>query len=144
VSEPGFNESGPLDVPTLEVLKQRAVTHQLVTDAAFQPDSLAPRLLEVTLDSGQYPSRVSGVRLDIRWFEGGDYSIHYVEIQREGTWQCRWDRHPKPEAPPEHFHPPPNAGTTVQPSSLASDHHLSVLFGVLDWSEDRLQEHYDE
>ena len=139
-----FDGSGPLDVPTLEVLAQRAVTHPLVTGATFQPDSLTPRLLEVTLDSEQYPTSIRRVRLDIRWFEGGDYSIHYVETGTNRAWQCRWDRHPKPEAPLEHFHPPPDAGAAVQPSSFESDHHLSVLFGVLDWTQGRRQEHYDE
>lgn len=143
MSGPEFDASGPLDVPTLEVLAKRATTHPLVTDATFQPDPISPRLLEILVDATQYPEPIREVRLDVRWFEGGEYSIHYVEVDPERTWQCRRDRHPKPNAPTAHFHPPPNAGAAVEPSSLGSDHHLAVLFAVLDWVEGRLREQYD-
>ena len=139
-----FDASGPLDVPTLEVLAGRATTHPLVTDVTFEPDSITLRVLEIHLDAEQYPDPVTEVRLDIRWFEGGNYSIHYVEAGREEPWQCRWDRHPKPDAPTEHFHPPPDAGSAIQASQLGADHHLAVLFAVLEWIQGRLREHYDE
>lgn len=138
-----FDASGPLDVPILEVLAGRATTHPLVADATFEPDSITPRVLEVHLDPEQYPNAISEVRLDIRWFEEGDYSIHYVEVDSEETWQCRWDRHPKPDAPTEHFHPPPDAGAAVDSLLVDSDHHLAMLFAVLDWIDRRLREHYE-
>jgi hypothetical protein len=143
VSGPEFDASGPLDVSTLEVLAERATTHPLVTDAAFQPDSISPRVLEILIDATQYPGPIREARLDVRWFEGGEYSIHYVETEPSGTWQCRWDRHPKPDAPTEHFHPPPDAGPITEPSTLDGDHHLAILFSVLDWVEGRVQELYD-
>lgn len=141
--EPEFDTSGPLDVPTLEVLAGRAATHPLVTDATFQPDAITPRVLEIHLDATQYPAPISEVRLDVRWFEGGEYAIHYVENEPDGTWQCRWDRHPKPDAPLEHFHPPPDAGAAIQPSQLDAEHHLAALFAVLEWIERRLQESFN-
>ncbi|WP_458190995.1 hypothetical protein [Haladaptatus sp. NG-WS-4] len=134
--------SGPLDIPTLTVLAQRAATHPLVSDWQFRPDSITPRVLELQVDSEQYPAAVDDVRVDIRWFEGGDYSVHYLEISADKTWQCRWDRHPKPNAPNEHFHPPPTAEDTVEPSPLDADHHLDVLFAVLDWIGDRVRERH--
>ena len=131
--------SGPLDVLTLEVLAQRAATHPLVSTWGFRPDAISPRVLELQLDETQYPSAVREARVDIRWFVGGDYTVHYLEIREEETWQCRWDRHPKPEASREHYHPPPDASADVEQSSLESDHHLDVLFAVLEWIEDRVQ-----
>lgn len=129
---------GRLDVPTLQTLAQRASTHPLVEDWAFDPTSLSPRLLKLHLDLSAFPSGVRGVRLDIRWFTTGDYSFHYVEERHEGDdrFQCRWDRHPKTTAPRAHFHPPPNAGRAE--SSSLNPHHLEVLFTVLDWVSDRV------
>ncbi len=135
--------SGPLDIPTLTVLAQRAATHPLITEWQFRPDSLSPRLLELQIDPTQYPASLSGVRLDVRWFEGGMYSFHYLETASNETWQCRWDRHPKPHAPTAHFHPPPDANDLVEPSPLEADHHLAVLFAVLEWLEKRVSKHHD-
>lgn len=144
MSGPEFDTSGPLDVSTLEVIAGRAATHPLVTETVFQPDQITPRVLELQFDTTQYPAPISEVRLDIRWFEGGDYSLHYLEIEPNGRWQCRWDRHPKPDAPTEHFHPPPDSGPAIQASGVGADHHLAVLFAVLDWIEGRLRNDYDE
>lgn len=131
--------SGPLDVPTLEVIAQRTATRALVSHWDFRPDTISPRVLELRLDETQYPTPVSDARVDVRWFVGGDYTIHYLEAHEDGTWQCRWDRHPKPAAPRAHFHPPPDAASRVEPSSLESAHHLEVCFGVLEWIEERVQ-----
>lgn len=134
---------GPLDVATLEVLAQRARTHPLVAGSAFTPDAISPRRLALQLDADQYPTAVDAARLDVRWFEGGDYTVHYLETRGDASWQCRWDRHPKPEGPNTHFHPPPDAAGAVEPSTLAATHHLGVLFGVLDWVTDRIEALHD-
>ena len=130
---------GPLDVPTLEVMAQRATTHPLVDGWAFRPDALSPRRLELRLDEEQYPPPVAEARLDVRWFEGGDYTVQYLETRGEEVWQCRWDRHEKSGAPTAHFHPPPDAAATVESSPLGSTHHLGVLFAVLDWTVERVE-----
>lgn len=135
--------TGPLDVPTLEVIAQRAVTHPLVDGWAFQPDAVSPRRLEVHLDDAQYLRPVVEARLDIRWFEGDDYTVQYLETRDDGVWQCRWDRHPKPGAPTAHFHPPPDAAANVEPSTLQATHHLGVLFGALDWITERIERLHD-
>ncbi|POG55555.1 hypothetical protein [Haloferax marisrubri] len=133
---------GRLDVPTLQTLAQRAATHPLVVDWSFDPSSLSPRRLQLSLDAHAYPERVATARLDIRWFTSGDYSVHYLELgQDDGDgpqYHCRWDRHPKPTAPRTHFHPPPDAGT-AEPSSL-EPHHLEVLFTALDWIRERVEQ----
>lgn len=138
--------SGPLDVPTLETLAQRGASHPLVSGWTFRPDPISPRMLELGVDATQYPTPVTEVRIDIRWFVGGDYTVHYLETRDNGSepWQCRWDRHPKPNAPRTHFHPPPDAASTAEPSPIDAAHHLEVLFGVLEWISERLEELHDE
>ena len=135
--------SGPLDVPALEAIARRAVTRPLVDGWAFRPDAMSPRRLELSLDENQYPSSVAEARLDVRWFEDGDYTVHYLETRDDDVWLCRWDRHPKPRGPKAHFHPPPDAAADVEPSTLRATHHLSVLFGVLDWITERIEQLHD-
>lgn len=135
---------GPLDVATLEVLGGRAVSHPLVDEWQFRPDALSPRRLELRLDADQFPNDVSAVRLDVRWFDGDDYSVHYLEVRGQDAWQCRWDRHPKPDVPTAHVHPPPNAASAVEPSDVDASHPLGVLFSVLDWIADRVRQLHDE
>lgn len=128
---------GRLDRTTLRTLGQRAVTHPLVRSWRFQPDSLSPRQVELRLDDGAYPPRVDAARIELHWFVGGDYYVHYIETGGDDSFQCRWDRHPKTDAPRSHFHPPPDAGS-AEPSPLGS-HHLDVLFTVLDWVSERVE-----
>lgn len=136
------DRGGPLDVATLEVLARRADAHPLVERWRFRPDALSPRTLELSLDADRYPRAVDAARLDVRWFEGGDYTIHYLERRGEDTWQCRWDRHPKPGEPDAHFHPPPDADASVAESEVRADHPLGVLFAVLDLIDARIVELY--
>lgn len=131
--------TGPLDQATLTVFAQRARSHPLVDECSFEPDALTPRYLACTIDDTQYPGEVQAVRLDIRWFAGGDYSFHYVEHRGNARWHCRWDRHPKPETPRSHFHPPPDAASTPEPSPIEAEHHLAVLFAVLDFIGQRVE-----
>lgn len=134
---------GPLDIATLEMLAQRADTHPLVDSWAFQPDAVSPRRLELHLDDGQYPPSIETARLDIRWFEGGDYTLHCLETRNDDVRQCRWDRHPKPGEPKAHFHPPPDATSDVESSRLQATHPIGVLFGVLDRVSERIEQLHD-
>jgi hypothetical protein len=134
---------GSLDVPTLKVIAQRGGTHPIIDGWAFQPDAISPRRLELSLDEEQHSSPVDEARLDIRWFEGGDYTVHYLETRDDDVWQCRWDRHPEPGEPKAHFHPPPDAASDVEPSTLQATHHLGVLFGVLDWITEWIEQLHD-
>lgn len=133
---------GRLDVATLRVIARRARTHPLVSDWVLLPDSRSPRRLRVRLDPDAYPGDVSSARLDVRWYTNGDYSFHYVENQGNDDWHRRWDRHPKPDQPREHVHLPPDA-ESVDESPLDADHHLDVLFAVLDWIAERVRDRYE-
>lgn len=130
---------GPLDVATLAVMGRRAVAHSLVERWRFRPDAISPRVLELRLATDRYPDPVTAARLDVRWFEDGADTVHYLETRGDEVWQCRWDRHPKPEAPAAHFHPPPDAATDADPSPFDASHHLGLLFAVLDWVSDRIE-----
>lgn len=134
---------GPLDVAALAVMARRAQAHPLVRTWRFRPDALSPRTLELELDETQYPAAVTAARLEVRWFEGGEYAIHYVETRPDEDWQCRWDRHPKPDAPGAHFHPPPDAAATVEASDIDGTYHLDVLFAVLEWIQGRVARPYE-
>ena len=135
--------SAPLDVATLRTMAQRAESHPLVDDWSFRPDAMTPRSLVISLATGQYPAHIEDVRLDARWFENDDYSVHYVEAGGGTIRQCRWDRHPKPDEPRAHFHPPPDAAD-VEPSKVSEAHYLDVLFDVLDWVADRLEQLHEQ
>lgn len=135
--------AGALDVATLRVLGRRSTSHPLVTDWGFEPDAVSPRRLVLSFDAAQYPDAVRTARLDVGWYEGGAYAFHYVESRTDEDWQCRWDRHPKPDAARAHFHPPPDASTNVSTSEIAATHHLGVLFEVLDRIADRVASLHD-
>ena len=132
---------GRLDRTTMRTLGRRALTHPLVNQWTFEPDSLSPRSLRISLDTDAYPAAVEAARIDIHWFVTDEYYIHYLETRDDSQFQCRWDRHPKTNAPETHFHPPPNAGDP-EPAS-PGDHHLAVLFTVLDWISDRVETVHD-
>lgn len=136
-----MGESGRLDRTTLETMGRRAETHSLVESWRFEPDRLSPRSLVLPLDAAAYPLAVEAARIDIHWFVTGDYYVHYVEDRGTSRYQCRWDRHPKTDAPKSHFHPPPDA-SSVEPSPLG-DQHLEVLFSVLNWISDRVERLHD-
>lgn len=78
---------------------------------------------------------MTDTRLYVRWYQGGDYTIHYLETRATDDRQCRWERHLKPEAPRTHFHPPPEAAAAAVESGIGEHHHLGVLFAVLEWVE---------
>ena len=130
--------SGALDLATLNVLARRANAHPLGAGWVYRPDPISPRRLEVSLDASQYPHEVEEVRLDIRWFEGGDHTFHYIETHDETVWQCRWDRHPNTHNTRLHFHEPP-AGTDISDLDLPSDHPLDVYSTVFEAIEHRIE-----
>ncbi|WP_050033601.1 hypothetical protein [Halorubrum halophilum] len=133
---------GRLDRTTMRTLGRRAATHPLVDSWAFEPDSISPRSLVISLDSTAYPDAVDTARIDIHWFVTNDYYVHYVETRGTSRYQCRWDRHPKTDAPRTHVHPPPDAGD-AEPSALGA-HHLDVLFTVLDHVTERVETLHDD
>ena len=107
------SDTGPNDSEVLRAIRTRFATDDRFERVAFEPDSSRIRSVAARYDRSLTPESVRQARLDIRWYVGGDFSVHYVEDRTNGDrWECRWDRHPKPIGR-EHFHPPPNAGDAV-------------------------------
>lgn len=103
---------GAPDVDALKRIRDRFQRHEpLVDDVAFDsatnPTTLHVRLTDGIRDPG---------RFDVRWSDRGYYSVHYREP--DSGLECRFDRHPKPGAPEAHFHPPPDAASSVDPSCI--------------------------
>ena len=137
--DPPTHATGPPDRQTLRLLERHLSSESLVVESVFDPDSYEPRLLRGVLDTDRYPDSVTAVRLDIRWFTTGDFSIHYVEDHEDGTrWECRWDRYPNTHNTRLHFHEPPSA-TEVIDLELSSLHPLEVYSTVLAATEGRLE-----
>ena len=135
--EPG--STGPPDRQTLRLLERHLNGESLIQETGFEPETHEPRLLRAVVDADQYPEPTPSVRIDIRWFTTGDFSVHYIETKRDGSqWECRWDRHPNAHNARLHFHEPPDA-TAVSDLSLASLHPLSVYATVLNAVEQRLE-----
>lgn len=105
--------TGPIDEEVLRSIRRRLRNDDRFERVAFEPDANRIRTLVARYDRSLTPETVRDARLDIRWYAGGDFSVHYVEERAsEGRWECRWDRHPKPVGR-AHFHPPPDADDAV-------------------------------
>ena len=136
--------TGPPDRQILRLLERHLSSDTLVMDTAIEPNPHEPRVLHASFDSNQYPTPIDSVRLDVRWYESGDFSLHYVEDrQDEGQWECRWDRRPNEHNARLHFHHPPDA-TRVTDLSLPSVHPLDVYSTVATAIEQRVQRLWDE
>lgn len=132
---PPGGTTGPPDRQVLRLLERQFAAEPWVEDNAFEPNAHEPRLLRIRLDSEGYPPSTDDVRVDVRWFVTGDFSIHYVEVGGNGD---RWDRHPNEHSARTHFHRPPD-GTDVRDLSLPSVHPMDVFATVVAAITERLE-----
>jgi hypothetical protein len=121
-----LGDTGPIDYSALGKIRDVFRT----AEPLVIHHSLAGRLdpnpeLNVKVDAG-FGSSACG-RFDIRWTENNCYSFHYTE---EDGIEFRFDRHPEPNAPPKHFHEPPNATARV-PSCIEVETPALVTWAVL-------------
>ncbi|QGA81895.1 Uncharacterized protein LC1Hm_0833 [Halomicrobium sp. LC1Hm] len=130
--------TGPPDRQTLRLLEKHLGEDPLVEKTDFEPNAHEPRTLRAVLDLSHYSSGIEEVRLDIRWFESGDFSAHYVERQDDQQWECRWDRHPNNHNARLHFHHPPG-GTPIEDLSADLTHPLDVYSTVHTAIEQRIE-----
>lgn len=136
--------TGPPDRRTLRTLERHLVDEPLVSETAFDPDSVEPRELRVQIDTELFPPAIEDVRLDCRWFTTDDFSIHYIETTTAGDrWECRWDRHPNSHNDRLHFHQPPTGDETTD-IELSSLHPIDVLSTVLAAVEERIEQRWEE
>jgi hypothetical protein len=62
-------------------------------------------------DGRFYPRTVSEARLEVVWFENGEFCIHSHEDHDDGKFDHRWDRHPSDYNTRDHVYPEPDAPT---------------------------------
>ena len=140
----GPASTGPPDRQTLRLLERVLGDEPVVVGTEFDPDGYEPRLLRVHLDDGRYPAAVTAVRLDVRWFTTGDFSMHYLETGEDGDrWECRWDRHPNSHDDRLHFHRPPD-GNVIESLVLPSLHPLDVASTVVAAVEKRIDRRWSK
>jgi len=75
-------------------------------------------------------------RLEVVWFENGDFSLHYHEEHDTSEFDHRWDRHPSGHNTRDHVHPGPDAPTPGDDSPHPIDWR-DVLSMVLSEIEER-------
>ncbi|ELZ13878.1 hypothetical protein C479_03496 [Halovivax asiaticus JCM 14624] len=100
----------PVDFDRLTLVGERLATDDRFAEVTEQP-AFAPDRLVCVYDRRFYPSHVHTARLEIVWFENGDFSLQYHEEHERGTFDHRWDRHPSDHNTRDHVHPGPDAPT---------------------------------
>lgn len=116
----GSSSDTPIDFDRLDAIQERFSTDdrfiRVDSDPEFAPDRLVCRY-----DQRFYPGEIQAARLEVVWFENGDFSLHYHEKHRAGTFDHRWDRHPSSHNAYDHLHPGPNAPTPGDDASHPTD-----------------------
>lgn len=133
--EPPGGSGAPVDFDRLGIIAERVSTDDRFDRVEERP-AFAPDRVVCGYDTRFYPSSVRAARLELVWFENGDFSLHYHEAQDEGTFDHRWDRHPSDHNTRDHVHPGPDAPTPGTDASHPSDWR-DVLSMVLREIEDR-------
>lgn len=117
-----LGDTGPIDYDALLEIRDLFLDAEPLVTSHSLDGRLDPQpALAVTVDAG-FGSSSRG-RFDIVWTEYDWYNFHYTE---DGGIEFRFDRHPEPNAPPKHFHEPPDAETrvpsciTVEPPELVT------------------------
>jgi hypothetical protein len=98
--------------------------------------------LRVELSRDYYLGEVSA-RFEIRWYRNDDFNFLYQEEHRDGTWKCRWDRHPNTHNSRDHFHPPLVASRTNTEDAQWPTEYRDVSRLVLDRIEERIEMRWD-
>ena len=125
----------PVDFARLDAIGERFETDSRFSQLDEQPE-FAPERLVCVYDQRFYPKRVHTARLEIGWFENGDFSLHYHEEHDASEFDHRWDRHPSSHNTRDHIHPGPEALTPGNDASHPADWR-DVLSMVLTEIEDR-------
>jgi hypothetical protein len=125
MTEDGDGESdslggAPVDFDRLDTIRERLAADDRFTRIEAQPE-FAPDPLVCLYDTRFYPEDVQTARLEIVWFENGDFSLHYHETHHEAAFDHRWDRHPSGHNARDHIHPGPDAPTPGDDTSHPPD-----------------------
>ena len=131
----GSVSGAPVDSDRVEVIRDRFTSDNRFCRVDEQPE-FAPERLVCLYDQRFYPPVVLEARLEIVWFENGDFSLHYHEEHESGGFDHRWDRHPSNHNDRDHIHPGPDAPTPGEDASHPLDWR-NVLTLALSEIEDR-------
>ena len=110
----------PIDFDRLDAIRKRFVADDRFSNIDENPE-FAPEHLVCVYDQRFYPNRVQSARLEVVWFENGDFSLHYHEEHETGEFDHRWDRHPSGHNARDHIHPGPDAPTPGDDTSHPAD-----------------------
>jgi hypothetical protein len=123
----------PIDFDRLNVVAKRFATDDRFTGIEVQPE-FAPDRIVCRYDPGFYPRRVQSARLEVVWFENGDFSLHYHEEHEDGAFDHRWDRHPSDHNTRDHVHSGPDAPTPGDDASHPEEWRdvLSMVLGEIE------------
>lgn len=135
------HSGAPIDFDRLAVIRERLATDDRFIRIDEQP-AFAPERLVCVSDQRLYPKRVRTARLEVAWFENGDFSLHYHEEHEAGEFDHRWDRHPSDHNTRDHVHPGPDAPTPGDDDSHPTDWR-DVLAMVLSEIDDRQRAFWD-
>lgn len=124
-----LGSGAPLDADRLDTVRDRLAAGDRFVRIDEQPE-YAPERLVCIYDSRLYPESVREARLEIVWYENGDFSLHYHEEHEGGTFDKRWDRHPSSHNERDHVHPGPDAPTPGADTAHPADWR-DVLADVL-------------
>lgn len=131
-----MTDSGaPVDWDRLDLIADRLASSERFQRVESEPE-FAPDRVVCVYEPGLYPQRVQDARIEITWFQNGDFSIHYHEEHDSGTFDHRWDRHPSEHNTRDHVHPGSDAPTPGDDASHPADWR-NVLSTVLEEIEDR-------
>ena len=130
-----FLTGAPVDFDRLDVVRERLETDDRFARIDERPE-FAPDRVVCVYDSRFYPDSVRSARLEVAWYENGDFSLHYHEEHESGEFDHRWDRHPSDHNARDHVHPGPDAPTPGDDASHPADWR-DVLSSVLSEIEDR-------
>ncbi|SNZ03311.1 hypothetical protein SAMN06269185_0244 [Natronoarchaeum philippinense] len=126
---PDDGSGAPVDFDRLDRIEERLATDERFDRIEREPE-FAPDRLVCIWDSRFYPNSVSTARVEIVWFENGDFSIQYHEEHIQSEFDHRWDRHPSDHNARDHIHPGPDAPTPGNDASHPADWR-DVLSNVL-------------
>ena len=124
-----------VDSDRVETIRDRLSSDDRFYCVEEHPE-FAPGRLACSYDKRFYPASVLEARLEIVWFENGDFSLHYHEEHKNGEFDHRWDRHPSTHNDRDHIHPGPDAPTPGEDASHPADWR-DVLTQVLSEIEGR-------
>lgn len=98
------SDLGAPDVVTMRRIRDLFEQEEPLVERAAFDSVLDPQEIRIRFEDGI--DDASWCRLDVTWYTSGAYRFHYTD-ETDVNW--RFDKHPNPHSPVNHFHAPPDA-----------------------------------